>query len=166
MREGLENKDGAKMSTTPQHLRAHFKTWYDRWIVSGKRMVFGSGSFVPALRSSAPDTQAEVLKCALKTLEVTERESLPGPVNVLREEGLEAVRHFLWDVTGWHRDQRPVPVAQPRDRGAQEGRLGDVGELVTFGPELRRWALPRGLMNENLRLATVFRKHANEASDR
>ena len=48
-----------------QRLRAHFKTWYDRWIVSGKRMVFGSGSFVPALRSSASDTQVEVLKCAL-----------------------------------------------------------------------------------------------------
>ncbi len=49
-------------------LRAHFKTWYDRWIVSGKRMVFGSGSFVPALRSSASDTQVEVLKCALNPM--------------------------------------------------------------------------------------------------
>ncbi len=25
-------------------------------------------------------------------------------MNVLREEGLEAVRYALWDVTGWHRD--------------------------------------------------------------
>jgi hypothetical protein len=28
-------------------------------------------------------------------------------VNVLREEGLEAVRYFLWDTTGWHRDYDP-----------------------------------------------------------
>ena len=50
---------------TQPPLRAHFKTWYDRWIVSGKRMVFGSGSFVPAVHSSASDTQVEVLKYAL-----------------------------------------------------------------------------------------------------
>jgi hypothetical protein len=33
-----------------------------------------------------------------------ERRCLPGLVNILREEGLEAVRYLLWDVTGWHHD--------------------------------------------------------------
>ncbi len=43
----------------------------------------------------------------LKTLEEIERECIPGLVEVLREEGLEAVRYFLWDMTGWHRDYHP-----------------------------------------------------------
>ena len=34
-------------------------------------------------------------------------ECFPGLVTVLREEGLEAVHYFLWDVTGWHRDYDP-----------------------------------------------------------
>jgi hypothetical protein len=53
--EGRENKDGAKMKDTAQHLR---------------------------------------------TLEEIERDCIPGLVNVLREEGLEAVRYILWDMTG------------------------------------------------------------------
>ena len=44
----------------------------------------------------------------LKTLEGMERECIPGLVQVLREEGLEAVRYFLWDTTGWHHDYDPV----------------------------------------------------------
>ena len=44
----------------------------------------------------------------LKTLEDIERGCIPGLVNVLREEGLEAVRYFLWDLTGWHRNHDPV----------------------------------------------------------
>jgi hypothetical protein len=44
----------------------------------------------------------------LRTLEETEREGIPGPVEVLREEGLEAVRHVLWDATGWHHNYDPV----------------------------------------------------------
>ena len=40
----------------------------------------------------------------LKALEEIERGCIPGLVEVLREEGLEAVRYFLWDMTGWHRD--------------------------------------------------------------
>jgi hypothetical protein len=39
----------------------------------------------------------------LKTLEEIEREGIPGLVEVLREEGLDAVRYVLWDATGWHR---------------------------------------------------------------
>jgi hypothetical protein len=28
-------------------------------------------------------------------------------VEVLREEGIDVVRHVLWDATGWHRDYYP-----------------------------------------------------------
>ena len=43
----------------------------------------------------------------LKTLEELEKEGLPGLVEVLREEGIDAVRYVLWDATGWHRDYSP-----------------------------------------------------------
>jgi hypothetical protein len=43
----------------------------------------------------------------LKALEETEREGIPGLVEVLREEGVEALRYVLWDATGWHRDYGP-----------------------------------------------------------
>ncbi len=43
----------------------------------------------------------------LKALEEIERNGIPGLVEVLREEGIEAVRYTLWDVTGWHRDYSP-----------------------------------------------------------
>ena len=43
----------------------------------------------------------------LKILEEIEREGLPGLVEVLREEGLDAVRYVLWDATAWHRDYSP-----------------------------------------------------------
>jgi hypothetical protein len=28
----------------------------------------------------------------------------PRPLEVLREEGIDAVRYILWDATDWHRD--------------------------------------------------------------
>ena len=40
----------------------------------------------------------------LDVLEEVEREGLPGLVEVLREEGLDAAQHVLWDTTGWQRD--------------------------------------------------------------
>ena len=43
----------------------------------------------------------------LKALEEIEREGVPGLVEVLREEGIDAVRYVLWDATGWHRDYSP-----------------------------------------------------------
>jgi hypothetical protein len=43
----------------------------------------------------------------LKPLEEIEREGLPDLVEVLREEGLNAVRHVLWQAAGW-RDQQPI----------------------------------------------------------
>ncbi len=43
----------------------------------------------------------------LKALEEIERNGIAGLVEVLREEGIEAVRHVLWDTTGWHKDYSP-----------------------------------------------------------
>ncbi len=42
----------------------------------------------------------------LKALEEIER-NVSGLVEVLREEGIDAVRYVLWDATGWHRDYSP-----------------------------------------------------------
>jgi hypothetical protein len=58
----------------------------------------------------------------LKTLEEIEREGLPGLVEVLREEGLDAVRYVLWDATGWHRDYSP-PAWRNRAT-AEQKRIG------------------------------------------
>jgi hypothetical protein len=43
----------------------------------------------------------------LKALEEIEREGVPGFVEVLRKEGIDALRDVLWDATGWHRDCSP-----------------------------------------------------------
>jgi len=43
----------------------------------------------------------------LKALEEIEREGILGLVEVLREEGLDAVRYTLWDATGWYREYSP-----------------------------------------------------------
>jgi hypothetical protein len=42
---------------------------------------------------------------------------IPGLVEVLREEGIDAVRYVLWDATGWHRDYSP---AVWRNRATEE----------------------------------------------
>jgi hypothetical protein len=48
----------------------------------------------------------------LKELEEIERECIPGLVEVLREDGLVAVRYVLWDATDWHHNYDP-PVEEP-----------------------------------------------------
>jgi hypothetical protein len=40
----------------------------------------------------------------LKALEEIEKTDIPGLVETLWEEGLDAVRYALWDATSWHRD--------------------------------------------------------------
>ncbi len=58
----------------------------------------------------------------LKTLEEIERGRSLGLVEVLREEGLEAVRYSLWDMTGWHAEYDPCIW---RDRAAgEQKRIG------------------------------------------
>ncbi len=43
-------------------------------------------------------------------------------MEVLREEGLDAARHVLWDATGWHRDYSP-PAWRNRASGEHK-RIG------------------------------------------
>jgi len=43
----------------------------------------------------------------LKALEEVEREGIPGLVELLREESIDALRYTLCDATGWHRDYSP-----------------------------------------------------------
>ncbi len=43
----------------------------------------------------------------LETLQELEKNGIHGLVEVLREEGLDAARHVLWDATGWQRDYSP-----------------------------------------------------------
>ena len=57
----------------------------------------------------------------LKILEEIERTGIPGLVEVLREEGLDAVRYILWDATGWHRDYSP-PARRHRATAEQKKR--------------------------------------------
>jgi hypothetical protein len=58
----------------------------------------------------------------LKVLEEIEREGIPGLVEVLHKEGLEALRYVLWDATGWHRDYSP-PAWRNRAT-AEQKRIG------------------------------------------
>lgn len=58
----------------------------------------------------------------LKALEEIEKEGIPGLVEVLREEGVDAVRYVLWDATGWHRGYSP-PAGRHRANEEQK-RVG------------------------------------------
>jgi hypothetical protein len=44
----------------------------------------------------------------LKPLEEIEQECVPGLVELLRWEGLEALRYALFDMTNWHSDYDPA----------------------------------------------------------
>lgn len=58
----------------------------------------------------------------IKALEEIERGGIPGLIEVLREEGLDAVRYALWDAMGWHRDYSP-PAWRHR-ASEQQKRVG------------------------------------------
>ncbi len=62
----------------------------------------------------------------LKTLEEIERDCIPGLVEVLRQEGLEALRYFLWDMTGWHHRYDPCVWrhSATESRSGKGGRRG------------------------------------------
>ncbi len=53
----------------------------------------------------------------LQALEEIEQAGIPDLLEVLREEGTDAVRYALWDATGWHRDYSP---AAWRNRATEE----------------------------------------------
>jgi hypothetical protein len=59
----------------------------------------------------------------LDVLEEIERDGLPGLVEVLRQEGLDAVRYVLWDVTGWDRDYGLL-LALTSDVPEEQKRIG------------------------------------------
>ncbi len=58
----------------------------------------------------------------LKALEEIENTPPPDLVEMLREEGLDAVRHVLWDATGWYGDHSP-PAWRNRAT-AEQKRIG------------------------------------------
>jgi hypothetical protein len=57
----------------------------------------------------------------LQALKEIERNGILGLVEVLCEEGLDAVRYVLWDATGWHRDYSP-PAWRHRATAEQKKR--------------------------------------------
>ncbi len=57
----------------------------------------------------------------LKALEEIEKEAIPGLVEVLREEGIDAVRYVLRDATGWHRDYSLPPLGEIEQRRSRRG---------------------------------------------
>ena len=59
----------------------------------------------------------------LEALEEIETHGLPGLAEVLRQEGLEAVRYVLWDATGWH-ENYAVALAQKSNATKEEQRKG------------------------------------------
>jgi hypothetical protein len=81
----------------------------------------------------------------LRMLEEIERECVPGLVEMLRKEGLAAVRHALWDMTGWRRHHSPHAlqggVAEDRDRVDWEMRVKIEKILLTVLSEAREQQL-------------------------
>ena len=93
----------------------------------------------------------------LKTLEEIEKTGVPGLIEVLREEGLDAVRYVLWDATGWHTDYSPPAwrnraTAEQKRKGwemavriekivatvlheAHERQTEEVMDMLSEGPE-------------------------------
>ena len=65
----------------------------------------------------------------LRTLEELERTSIPGLVEVLREEGINAVRYALWDATGWHRGYSS-PAVRHRATAEQDRRGWDTAVRI------------------------------------
>ncbi len=63
----------------------------------------------------------------LKALEEIEKTGIPRLAEVLREEGLGAVRYVHWDATGWHRDYSP---AAWRNRATAEQKRKDWERAV------------------------------------
>jgi hypothetical protein len=59
----------------------------------------------------------------LEALEEIERHGVSGLAEVLRLEGLDAVRYILWDATGWHEDYA-VALAQEGKATKEQQRNG------------------------------------------
>ena len=66
----------------------------------------------------------------LEALEEVERDGLPGLVEVLRQEGLEAVRHVLWDLAGWHKDYAYSLALRSKDTEEQKRKGWEMFVLM------------------------------------
>ena len=93
----------------------------------------------------------------LKVLEEIEREAMPGLVEVLEKEGVEAVRYALWDLRNWHRDYSPAAWRRRADteqkrkgwemavriekilvrvlQEAQDRQVEEMAEVLSEGPK-------------------------------
>ena len=65
----------------------------------------------------------------LKALEEIEKTGIPGLMEVLREEGLYAVRYVLWDATGWHREYSP-PAWRNRATAEQKRKSWEMAVRI------------------------------------
>ncbi len=81
----------------------------------------------------------------LDVLEEIERDGLPGLVEVLRQEGLDAVRYILWDVTGWDRDYGFL-LALRSDVPEEQKRVG--WEMFVFIEKILVTVLHEGLKRQ------------------
>lgn len=81
----------------------------------------------------------------LDVLQEIERDGLPGLVEVLRQEGLEAVRYVLWDVTGWDRDYGFL-LALSNDISEEQKRVG--WEMFVFIEKILVTVLHEGLRRQ------------------
>lgn len=59
----------------------------------------------------------------LEVLKEIESDGLPGLMEVLRQEGLEAVRYLLWDVSGWDKDYA-LALSWSNGVTSEQGRKG------------------------------------------
>lgn len=62
----------------------------------------------------------------LGALEEIERDGLPGLAEVLRQEGLNAARFVLWDLTGWHKEYALALALSNRVTGEQKRQGWEV----------------------------------------
>jgi hypothetical protein len=81
----------------------------------------------------------------LDVLEEIERDGLPGLVEVLLQEGLDAVRYVLWDITGWDRDYGFL-LALRSDVSEKQKRVG--WETFVFIEKILVTVLHEGLKRQ------------------
>ena len=81
----------------------------------------------------------------LDVLEEIERDGLPGLVEVLHQEGLDAVRLILWDVTRWDQDYGFL-LALKSDVPEEQKRVG--WEMFVFIEKILVTVLHEGLKRQ------------------
>jgi hypothetical protein len=90
----------------------------------------------------------------LRTLEGLERTCIPGLVEVLREEGIDAVRYAVWGATGWHRGYsspalRHQATAEQKRRGRETTGFAVSPPRCSYAPRDRqRKVCPEGVARE------------------